>query len=73
MTGQYANFVSVPLDEMEDITFSRSMCIIIEVLTEAIIEYFHITEAQLEAFTSGFAHRLPQYMQEALERRKSAA
>ena len=61
------------LDEMEDITFSRSMCIIIEALMESIMEYFHITEAQLEEFTSSFVHRLPQYMQEALERRKSAA
>ena len=61
------------LDEMEDITFSRSMCIIIEALMESIMEYFHITEAQLEEFTSSFVHRLPQYMQEALERRESAA
>ena len=61
------------LDEMEDITFSRSMCIIIEALMESIMEYFHITEAQLEEFTTSFVHRLPQYMQEALERRESAA
>lgn len=61
------------LDEMEDITFSRSMYIIIEALSEAIMEYFHITEAQLEEFTSSFVHRLPQYMQEALGRRESAS
>ena len=61
------------LDEMEDITFSRSMYIIMEALPEAIMEYFHITETQLEEFTSSFVHRLPQYMQEALGRRESAA
>ena len=61
------------LDEMEDITFSRAMCIIIDALMDAVMEYFHITETQLEEFTSSFIHRLPQYMQEALERRESAA
>ena len=60
------------LDEMEDITFSRAMCIIIDALMDAVMEYFHITETQLEEFTSSFIYRLPQYMQEALERRESA-
>ena len=32
------------LDEMEDITFSRSMCIIMDTLMDAVME-FHITEA----------------------------
>ena len=61
------------LDEMEDITFSRAMCIILDALMDAVMEYFHITEAQLEEFTSSFIHRLPQYMQEALGRGESAA
>ena len=61
------------LDEMEDITFSRSMCIIIDTLMDAVMEYFHITEAQLEEFTASFIQRLPQYMQEALERKEIAA
>ena len=56
------------LDEMADITFSRSMCIIIDALMEAVMEYFHITEAQLEEFTTSFIQRLPKYMQEALQR-----
>ena len=33
------------LDEMEDITFSRSMGIILDVLMDTVMEYFHITEA----------------------------
>ncbi|MCM1233857.1 MAG: transposase, partial [Ruminococcus flavefaciens] len=61
------------LDEMEDIIFSRSMCIIIDALMDTITEYFHITEAQLEEFTASFISHLPKYMQEALERRESVA
>lgn len=61
------------LDETEDITFSRSMCIIIDALMETVMEYFHITEAQLEKFTASFVQRLPKYMQDALERRETAA
>ena len=60
------------LDEMEDITFSRSMCIIMDALMDAVMEYFHITEAQLEEFTASFIQRLPKYMQEALERKEIA-
>lgn len=55
---------------MEDITFSRSMCIIIDAMMDAVMEYFNITEAHLEEFTASFIQRLPQYMQEALERKK---
>lgn len=61
------------LDEMEDITFSRSMCIIIDALMDTVMEYFHITEAQLEEFTTSFVKRLPKYMQEALERKEAVA
>lgn len=60
------------LDKMEDITFSRSMCIISDALMDTVMEYFHITEAQLEEFTASFIKRLPKYMQEALERKESA-
>ena len=61
------------LDEMEDITFSRSMRIIIDALMNTVMEYFHITEAQLKEFTVSFIQRLPKYMQEALERKEIAA
>jgi len=61
------------LDEMEDITFSRSMCIIIDALMDTVMEYFHITEAQLEESTASFIQRLPKYMQDALEWRETAA
>ena len=61
------------LDEMEDITFSQSMQIILEALLDTIMEYFHITEKQLEEFTAGFVNRLPKYMQEALQGTSIAA
>ena len=60
------------LDEMEDITFIRSMSIIIHVLIDAVMEYFHITEAQLKEFTISFIQRLPKYMQEVLQREEIA-
>ena len=59
------------LDEMEDITFSRSMGIILDVLMDTVMEYFHITEAQLEEFTASFIQRLPKYMQDALRTEES--
>ena len=60
-------------DEMEDITFSRSMRIILDALMDVVMEYFHITETQPEEFTASFIQRLPKYMQEALEREETAA
>lgn len=61
------------MDELEDITFSQSMRIIIDALMEAVMEYFHITEQQLEEFTASFIQRLPKYMQNALSYGESAA
>ena len=60
------------LDEMEDITFCRSMCIIIDALMDTVMEYFHITETQLEEFTTSFIQRLPKYMQDAMNREDTA-
>ena len=61
------------MDELDDITFSQSMRIIIDALMETVMEYFHITEQQLKEFTSRFVQRLPKYMQKALECGSSAA
>ena len=54
------------MDELEDITFSQSMQIILDALLDTVMEFFHITEAQLEEFTSSFIGHLPKYMQDAL-------
>ena len=51
------------MDELDDITFNQSMRIIIDALIESVMEYFHITQQQLEEFTTSFVQRLPKYMQ----------
>ena len=61
------------MDELDDITFSQSMRIIIDALMDVVMEYFHITEQQLEEFTASFIQRLPKYMQKALEYGSAAA
>ena len=61
------------MDELDDITFSQSMRIIIDALMDTVMEYFHITEQQLEEFTASFIQRLPKYMQKALECGSAAA
>ncbi len=61
------------MDGLDDTTFRQSMRIIIDVLMESDIEYFHITEQQLEEFTSSFVQRLPKYMQKASESGSIAA
>ncbi len=55
------------MDELDDITFSQSMRIIIDALIESVMEYFYITEQHLEEFTSSLIQRLPKYIQKALE------
>lgn len=59
--------------ELDDITFSQSMQIIMNALMDSVMEYFHITEQELEKFTASFIQRLPKYMQEALKYGQSAA
>ncbi len=61
------------MDELDDITFSQSMRIIIDALMESVMEYFHITEQQLEEFTASFVQKLPKYMQNAMEYGQRAA
>ena len=61
------------MDELDDITFSQSMRIIIDALMGVVMEYFHITEQQLEKLTASFVQRLPKYMQKALEYGSAAA
>lgn len=63
----------VLLDEMDDITFSHSMRIIMEAMIEAAVEIFQISDAQLEQFTDCFFSKLPKYMQECLKSSSKAA
>lgn len=61
------------LDEMENTTFNQSMRIILEALIDTVMEYFHITETQLEELTASFISRLTKYMQNALREATIAA
>lgn len=49
------------------------MQIILDALMETVMEYFHITEAQLEEFSALFISHLPKYMQEAILSNQKAA
>ena len=53
-------------DELDNITFSQSMRIIMDALMDTVIDYCHITEQQLEEFMASFIDPLPKYMQAAL-------
>ena len=54
------------VDEMADITFSRSLCILIDAFMASLQEIFKLSENQLAAFTADFEARLPEYLRRAL-------
>lgn len=53
-------------NELTDITFSRSLGILVQAMLDTVTEFFHISEEQLAEFTSSFVNRLPEYMKTAL-------
>lgn len=54
------------IDEMADITFSRSLGIIMTAMIASLQEILKLSDDQLEAFTADFEARLPEYLQSAL-------
>lgn len=54
------------VDEMADITFCRSLGILMEALMASLQEILKHSDAQLAAFTTDFESRLPEYLQIAL-------
>lgn len=54
------------LTELEDITFSKSMMILIEAMFQTVCSVFRVTDEQLNAFAEEFYARLPEYMQKSL-------
>ena len=54
------------VDEMADITFSRSLCILMDAFMASLQEIFKLSENQLAAFTADFEARLPEYLRRAL-------
>lgn len=61
------------VDEMADITFSHSLCIIMTAMIASLQELLKLSDEQLEAFTADFEARLPEYLQNALHYGRSAA
>ena len=61
------------VDEMTDITFNRSLGIIMDALMASLQEILKLSEEQLTAFTTDFESRLPEYLRNALHRGTVAA
>ena len=54
-------------DEMADITFARSLCILMDALMASLQKIPKLSEEQLAEFTADFISRLPQYLQSAFD------
>lgn len=54
------------VDEMADITFSRSFGILMDALMASLQEILKFSNEQLTAFTADFEARLPEYLRNAL-------
>lgn len=54
------------IDEMADITFSRSLCILMDALMASLQEILKLSDEQLASFIAAFESRLPKYLREAL-------
>ena len=61
------------VDEMADITFSRSLFILIEAMMASLQEILKLSDEQLTAFAADFEARLPKYLQDALHPQSTAA
>ena len=53
-------------DELADITFGKSLQIILKAMFEGIYTVFQVTEAQIDAFIDIFVDRLPNFIQNSL-------
>lgn len=54
------------VDEMADITFSKSLCILMDAFIASLQEYLSLSDTQIADFISDFESRLPKYLQQAL-------
>ena len=61
------------VDEMADITFSRSLGILMDALMASLQEILKLSDEQLTAFTADFETRLPEYLRNALHSKTVAA
>ena len=61
------------VDEMADITFNRSLGILMAALMASLQEILKLSDEQLTAFTADFEARLPEYLRNALHFKAVAA
>lgn len=61
------------VDEMADITFCRSLSILMDALMASLQEILKLSNEQLAAFTADFESRLPRYLRNALHPEAVAA
>ena len=61
------------VDEMADITFCRSLSILMDALMASLKEILKLSNEQLAAFTADFESRLPRYLRNALHPEAVAA
>ena len=52
--------------EAAEISFSRSLALLLEALLDTVREFFAVSDVQMEAFTHRFLTRLPQHLRSAL-------
>ena len=66
---------SFPLhsDKMADITFNRSLGILMDALMASLQEILKLSDEQLTAFITDFEARLPEYLRNALHPKVVAA
>jgi hypothetical protein len=61
------------VDEMADITFARSIGILMDALVASLQEILKLSDEQISALMSDFESRLPKYLQNALHPGNMAA
>lgn len=61
------------VDEMTDITFAKSMILIVEAMLASLQSLFKLSDSQLEGLVDDFESRLPEYLRKALHTGAKAA
>ena len=61
------------VDEMADITFVRSLSILMDAMLASLQEIFRLSDGQLSEFVVDFESRLPKYLRNALHHENKAA
>jgi len=65
-TPMFGKLFFLLVDEMADITFNRSLGILMAALMASLQEILKLSDEQLTAFTADFEARLPEYLRNAL-------